>query len=549
MKTKLRIFLALALLLLFAGWILLSPPSLPAAAQGNLQQIVIATPRGPDRYTSLKVTYNQHEWWLTQWIDNKVVCQIYTDEEGLPTRSDVFYDCGEEIFKKWVSTNACNSLNPADCGGFYLHHIGAKEVEREIPLVLPPPVVWIGLHACEPHPSNARWCADLPQLILTGIETLPNERIIRLEGRIGTEPFSCNNTAECSIPLKQTANTGQTVEFWAFSSYGDGSPVYTAQVRVLPMLDDMGETTGWDVTVLSTQWVGAPPASCAQGWETFPPPEGIPAWLSSPETHEELASNIPYAYLAGNLISQGAADVSACLDGGILPNGAASPCGLEAARPAVLEWQNQFDELIFVVAGESSIPAQVLKNIFSRESQFWPGVYKQGLADVGLGQLTPDGADTTLLWNYSFYRQFCPLILNGDLCASVPYSELSDAQQAMLRGALIRSVDATCEDCPLGIDISKANFSVSIFARTLLANCQQAGRVVQNVTKVAPGKNVTYEDMWRFTLVNYNAGTGCLHNAVQAAHGARLPLTWGNVQAFLEPGCRGAIQYVDDVTR
>ena len=62
-----------------------------------------------------------------------------------------------------------------------------------------------------------------------------------------------------------------------------------------------------------------------------------------------------------------------------------------------------------------------------------------------------------------------------------------------MRGALVASVDATCANCPLGIDLSRANFSVSVFGRTLLANCEQTGKIVQNVTGKSAGRTLDYE--------------------------------------------------------
>jgi hypothetical protein len=42
-----------------------------------------------------------------------------------------------------------------------------------------------------------------------------------------------------------------------------------------------------------------------------------------------------------------------------------------------LEWQNQFDERIMEVALETGVPAQLMKNLFAKESQFWPGVFQK----------------------------------------------------------------------------------------------------------------------------------------------------------------------------
>ena len=60
---------------------------------------------------------------------------------------------------------------------------------------------------------------------------------------------------------------------------------------------------------------------------------------------------------------------------------------------------------------------------------------------------------------------------------------LTDAQQNILRGALVQKVNATCDDCPAGIDLTQANFSIHVFAETLVGNCSQADRVLYNVTK------------------------------------------------------------------
>jgi hypothetical protein len=112
-------------------------------------------------------------------------------------------------------------------------------------------------------------------------------------------------------------------------------------------------------------------------------------------------------------------------------------------------------------------------------------------------------------------------------------------------------VNANCENCPLGIDLDRANFSIGVFAHTMLANCEQAGQLVQNVTGGLAGESATYEDLWKFTLVNYNAGPGCLGDALEVAEGDNddQALTWDNVASHLAPACQGAINYVNEISR
>jgi hypothetical protein len=193
------------------------------------------------------------------------------------------------------------------------------------------------------------------------------------------------------------------------------------------------------------------------------------------------------------------------------------------------------------------VPAHLLKNLFAKESQFWPGVSLK--SDIGLGQLTEKGADTTLMWNPPFFYQFCPLIIDSSECKN-GYLGLDDAKREYLRLALISAVNANCENCPLGIDLERAKFSITVFAHTLLANCGQASQVVWNYNNSqTPGElGISYEDMWKFTLANYNAGGGCLADAFQVASTQSAPLTWEGISPYFSPACQGAVDYVKEIS-
>jgi hypothetical protein len=520
-----------------------------ASASGTSRVSAAGTPPpGPDRFAVMDVEFQQYEWWMIGWSEVEVACQIFVDHEGTPTGDDIYNDCGDVLYTAWAATQPCPAAaeggNIQSCPGYYLLYVQSKPAHKKIGVALPPAVIWVTLKDCV-YSSSTNICKGTPTLVLTGDEPLPNEKITGITVTVDDQEYACG--AICEIELGPTDPQGMSISFWAASSYGDTSQVYDAQVRVAAVGNtDQGDVS-WYVDVLSSQWRGAPAAGCAETWNSFPPVGGPPAWLSTPQRAEELASNIPYQYLAGNLITQGVVDASSCPNGGFLSDGVASQCGIDVARPAVNEWQNRFDTLIFKVAQDTGVPAQLLKNLFSRESQFWPGVFTTK-ADVGLGQLTENGADTTLLWNPSFFEQFCPLVLDDAVC-SKRYAFMDEKDQETLRGALVHSVDAICADCPFGIDLRQADFSVGIFAHTLLANCEQTGRIVRNVTGLPVNQSASYEDLWRFTLVNYNAGPGCLISALEDTVMLGEPLVWGSVMTHLTPVCQAAVGYVADISR
>jgi len=498
-------------------------------------------PPGPDRVEVVTQDYTSYDWWLTSWENNKVACSMNIDHAGAPTNGEIYSICGATFYNSWAATKPCDTSedDPATCKGYYLVFVKSEPSQRQVGVIQPPPMVWVSLNDCVPYNSTFR-CNKLPTLVLTGEEPMGSEHITSLAGRVDGVAFTCDPT--CYLDMAPTKDTGVNLEFWAYSSYGDSSVLFTARVRVAASADPTDHS--WYVDILSTQWRGAPLAGCSETWSVFPPVGGVPAWLSTPSTVEDLATNIPYEYLAANLIKHGVVDASTCADGGLLNNGQVSPCGLEAARSAVNDWQNRFDGLIFSAYQETGVPAQILKSIFSRESQFWPDG-TVGHPEVGLGQMTDGGADTTLMWNRTFYEQFCPSVLDGALCGR-GYVHLTSDQQDILRNALVDSVKASCPDCALGVDLARAENSVDIFANTLLANCDQAGMVtdLNNTRNAAVG----YEDLWRFSLVNYNAGPGCLGLAINKTSALGEPLDWAHVSSHLTAVCQGALDYVTDIS-
>lgn len=554
MKQFRTLLLTGLVLLLLGGWLLQTArTNKPVYAQNEIEATPTQTGK-PKRFTNITVSYTRYRWWLIRYSNNWIECSFPIEHDGLPDGDDIAGNCTEDVYDEWLTSEPC-SLAKVDsysqCPGFYLHQVSSNSGERQIEIELPTPSVWISIANCNPEAPDQR-CTTLPGLLLTGEEPLPNESIINIQGTVGGVPFSCASNA-CILPIAPTGNDGVVIEFWADSSFGDSTEHYTARVRLIPWGDFMNpesqskDPARWYVDILSDQYRDGELATCSDTWQVFPGLGGPPEWLSSPKQSLDLQSDISYYYLAGALITHGVSDASGCLDGGLQAPNIASTCGVEAARPQLVEWQNRFDGEILQAAQDTGVPARLLKNVFSRESQIWPGIFKT-YKEAGLGQLTDNGADTILLWNPDFFAQFCPLMLDQSYCA-LGWGNLGATEQNLLRGALVTKVNASCPDCPTGIDLTEANYSVRVFAEGMLANCEQVGRIITNLTGFNPGQVSSYEDLWRFTLVNYNAGAGCLSNAIENAWYGNQALDWQSVSSYLEPACQGSIGYVEDISR
>lgn len=511
------------------------------------QQVSAGEGDPPVRKAELIVTFTQYQWWLTRWADNQTACAIFVEHEGQPTYLEVLANCGEDLYNEWLTTPACPAaLDGGDmstCRGLYVWLATIQPGQRKVTVDLPVPTIWLTLNGCTPTPPKNE-CRQIPSLVFEAEEPLPNEIITGVHVKVEGSIYDCI-TPRCEIPMSVTAYNGTDVEFWADSSYGDQSEHFTARVRIVDA-GVMPEGRTWYVNVISSQWQGdATVNSCAATWEAFPPIGDPPHWLSTPLDASALSSNVPFAFLAGQLIQQRIVDATLCEADGLLENGAANACGVEQARGIITDWQNQFDTTIFDVAQRTTIPAQLLKNIFSQESQFWPGEILN--EEYGLGQLNTAGAEGPLVWNPSFFEQFCPLVLHEETCA-LGYYKIAPEYQDMLKGALATMTNANCADCEQGIDLVHAQSSVEVFAQLVQGNCEQVSYLVYDVTKKSPGSVANYIDLWRFTLVNYNAGPGCLQYALYHSWHNVGNLDWETVADNFPPGCPYAVQYVDRVT-
>ena len=488
------------------------------------------------------MTLTQYYWQLRLWSDNSISCEFFVEHEGTPTDSEIVANCTYQEFSTWKNTPACDSsIDTTYCSGVYLYNVNSEPTIKTVEVKLSPPKVWLSLTGCAPVDTKD-YCQGKPLLVLTGEEPLPNESITSIYGNIGGQDFSCSSS-QCLIELEGTPSNGAMIKFTAQSSFGDKSQDFTGLVRMIPV---EGTTDQYYVDIISDQWLGKSPPSCSEIWQVFPESTELPEWLQTPQSSSEMSSSQTLYYLAAALINNGVVDASNCQNGGLENSYAASECGVVMAGAEIQYWQNQFDQEIVTVAKMDGVPANLMKNIFIRESQLWPGIYEK-IEEVGFGHLTENGADTALLWNKEFYDDFCPLVLDQSAC-NLGFPQLSEENQKILKGALLRRSNATCSECVNGIDLTKANFSIHVFAETIKANCSQVNQIIQNNTGKSTREVSSYSDLWRFTLVNYNAGAGCLSKAIYQAHSVGDPIDWEHVAASLQDSCAAAVPYVVDVT-
>ena len=164
------------------------------------------------------------------------------------------------------------------------------------------------------------------------------------------------------------------------------------------------------------------------------------------------------------------------------------------------QWQNQFDQDIYQAGASVRVPPRLLKAVIAQESQFWPlwnTVIDNKGTEVGLGQVTDDGADLVMQYSPDLFHQFCPQVTTGDWCA-LGYDLLPALQREMIRNLFRQSLIlyGTPRQAADG-----AHAQVSTWAQILKVYYCAAGEIV---------RPAGMESSWDFALAAYNAGTECV---------------------------------------
>lgn len=378
------------------------------------------------------------------------------------------------------------------------------------------PVIYAFINApAEPVPE--------PYVILSAYRSVANINPLQITGRINNIGFICPG-----MPCRLAVTPNAKIIFQAQGPSGETSAQVQATVRVERHED------GFLVSLEQISQFFAYRDACASMWNILP--GDSPKWDSLPQQPEELATSKTLHYLSGSLIRSGIVNAEDCPGKGFDSGGAPNRCGLDRARSAMIEWQNLFDFDIWLTAKDLQIPPQVLKVLIEIESQFWPANVRTYFDEIGLGQISQSGIDVLIRQDPSLYYMVCASVLGN---CNTPYSTLPEELQAMIRGALLNSLNAYCETCPNKIDISVAKQSVSIIGLLLRANCNQVDRVMELYEVKA-----SVEDHWKFTLVSYHSGLSCVENAIEKlADQGETIMDWNHVSRKIT--CPGAVDYVE----
>ena len=479
-----------------------------------------------DRHRVVEVSVTQYVWQVVSRSSGKTLCEIIIEYDREPTQDETVAVCSQAYLPTPSGTTAANATpqpNPVilDPQSF-LNSIVYKLVDtRQFThmVTIPMQEMTLGIHVLDSHNG-----AEL-YVLLSAYEPEPEYQIEEIRGKINTTTFACA-ASSCRLPIVQDSQ----VEFWAISSFGDESEHITAILRVI-------RENGSPSLELSSMYpYKAFVDSCAQTWESHD--YIAPEWARFPLTPSGLNTGKNLHYLAGRLINAGMVDAKTCPGGGLMGDGSPNGCGMEQAREEMTAWQNQYDIMIWSSGRKYGIPPILIKSILEYESQFWPTNLRRFLDEFGLAQINQWGADVALRWDNDLYKEVCSSILSE---CDLPYASLSPPLQAILRGGMIRTINADCPDCTHGIDYTRTVKSIPIITRVIRSNCEQANFIMKD-----RGAQASYEDMWKFTMVSYHSGYYCLDEGIRRTRYKQQAATWKNFTANLETStCKGTVEYID----
>jgi hypothetical protein len=158
-------------------------------------------------------------------------------------------------------------------------------------------------------------------------------------------------------------------------------------------------------------------------------------------------------------------------------------------------WQNQWDSEIYRVTQIYQVPPAVLKDLFEVEAQYWP-LYNEP-EEIGIGQLTDEGADIVMRYSLSLFSHNCSIA--GVSCQS--YALLSEDHRQRVRDVLRRSLRTSGTPRQAAAQVSG---QMETWAQILAAYYCFSGEILSGWGDRPPSQR------WDMTLAVYHAGGECI---------------------------------------
>lgn len=480
---------------------------------------------GSGRFKTITQTFTQYTWRLVT-RSGTPICTVLINHDGFPSGNETLAACEVDIIDLNPTVTPMPegtpqpSPTPININQVFLDTYWVFDSSREVTTTTKITIPDIIINIYPPGlPVNA------PYVVIKAIEPYSEYKITKIAGTMNGDPFECLSD-QCIVPLIQDSQ----IQFWAESSFGDQSEVMTVTARTFI------SNNAYHVRLTYINRQSEFEDSCRLIWKDTAYGDS-PNWVAFPESPELLNTQHTLHYLAGKLILNKFVDASSCPEGGLFANGAPNACGLQLATSSMIAWQNRFDPTIWAAGKEFGIPPVLIKSLMEQETQFWPENARYLYEEYGFSQLNELGADVALRWDEDLKNQICSSLLFD---CDPSFASMNSFEQSMLRGGLIRSVDAYCPTCENMVNLDIAEQSVSIGAQVMRANCSQTNFVVEK-----QGLRTTVTDMWKFTILSYHSGYYCLDESLKAVKEKGLAPTWENVADNLT--CPDAKAYVDSV--
>jgi len=462
----------------------------------------------PKRQVIVQVEKTAYIWVVGAW--NFETCRILTDDiEVVPQYADVSALCGI------ISTSMIND------GSANLYYLGQYDYLEDTPQDLPE--------------IQIKSSVKDSSIVVRAFDPLPEQQVIQVDAMINGIPAVCDSTngvstpsgLECVFPIY---NPPVLFSAFAISSYGDTSKNIELRIGNMIEFDPYFSEPKKELVVVGdsayTQYNIY--HDIPRVWGVVPGEDIVPSWLKTVPV-ESLETDHYYYYLAGQILLESPLDGQNCHNYGISGQYATN-CGVVAVFEQVYQYQNAYNKEIFLASAETGVPNRVIKRIIAVESQFFPNAF--GIAgEHGLYQFTRDGADTLLRWNGPFYVKICGEY--WDYCGEYGFDTLEEWQ----RDVLINHVMADPNN-------------LYYLGSALKANAFQIAPLFDTVFGIEDlGKFLSYEDLWKITVLNYHAGPTLVSAVLVNIRDLDLPISWDSCATVLRDLQPLALHYVERVFR